>query len=144
MDEITNGAAQLDGPEDEADLTWGHPSTLAIASLVLAFLSLQGASVFRGIVYTVGFASSSDALGDTSQSGKGYVIAGGLLTAAFALIPLVLARSGLRRVIASDGTWTGHLLRAAFGLSVLSLLLHLLSATIAITTEPTGLVFFAS
>jgi hypothetical protein len=135
VDVIANGTeppfSDVPGEPDEVDdLTWSHPSTLAIASVVLASLSLLGASVFRGIAYTASFADGNAFANTDTEGGVNTVVAGAFLSAAFAVIPLVLALVGLRKVVPTDGRWTPHLLRAGALLAGLSLLLHLVLAVI--------------
>jgi hypothetical protein len=136
MDDMTYGT-QPDDVTDH-DLSWAHPSALAVASVVLATLSLMGASVFRGPAYTLTLADIS-VVGSGSTGGNGYLVAGAFLTAAFALLPLLMARRGLRRLVPDDGPWTDHLLRAAFLLAGVSLALHLvLAVLVSISDLPWG------
>ena len=116
---------------DEGDDTWRHPSTLAVTALVLAVLSLLGSQVFRGSVYTLPFAPHDNGLGEIVGN-KDYRVAGAFLTAAFALLPLFMAKAGLRRLLPSDGGWSGHLLRSAYLLATVSLVLHTLQALMAL------------
>ena len=135
MDEITYGTHPE--PSAEPDLTYGHPGTLAVASLVLSVLSLLGAGVFRGAAYTLPLADFAGVSG-AGQS-KGYLVAGLLLSAAFALLPLLMARKGLSTWVADDGAWAGHLLRAAVLLSIVSLLLHLVVAVLYALADNPGI-----
>lgn len=140
MDEITNGAAPMHGLEDDADLTWGHPGTLGLAAFALSILSLMGAAAFRGIAYTAALAPDHAVMGGPSGS-DGYVVGGAFLSAAFALLPLVLARYALSRVVPSDGAWTGHLVRVAVVLSALSFVLHLVLAVLMMTSGSSNLYY---
>jgi hypothetical protein len=140
VDVIANGTeppfSDVPGEPDEVDdLTWSHPSTLAVAALVLAVLSLLGAAVFRGTAYTSAFADPRNYASYDTDGATDWVVSGAFLTAAFALVPLVLALMGLRKVVADDGRWTPHLLRGAALLAAVSLVLHLLLAVIAATSD---------
>jgi hypothetical protein len=131
------------GPAEVADLTWSHPSALAVVSVVLASLSLLGAAVFKGLAYTASFAEG-DVFGNADPDGVSFVVAGAFLSAAFAALPLVLALVGLRKVVPDDGRWTPHLLRAGALLAGVSLVLHLVLAVIvAVTDEPLSGLFSA-
>ncbi len=150
VDETYGGAELLgmgsppgdDEAWDDGDDTWRHPATLGLTALVLAILSLIGASVFRGAAYTLAFAPHDNGMGEVVGDSKSYVVAGAILTTAFALIPALLARAGLRRLVPSDASWAGHLLRAAFLLAVLSLVLHAVLVLVAVNSGP-GLSFLS-
>ena len=135
MDLIENGTEPSSTPDPSKDLTWTHPSALGVTSVALAFLSVMGASVFRGVTYTAYFAEPERVLsGDTSGS-TSFLVTGAFLTAAFALLPIALSLRGLRTVVADDGTWTPHLLRAGLLLGLVSLVLHLAQAVLATTSD---------
>jgi hypothetical protein len=136
MDTTSNGPelTSWEPGDDRDDLTWTHPATLAVASLALAILSLMGAAVFRGALYTLIWAPESQGLGQGGDT-PGFMVAGGFLTAAFALLPLWLARRGLASWVPADGPWPAHLLRAAVLLGGLSLVLHLLGTVASLAAE---------
>ena len=84
---------------------------------------------------------SSSPSGATSSTGgsTGYVVAGGFLSAAFALIPLLVGLRGLQRVIPADPAWVSGLLRASVVLGSLAFGLRVLSALIlAAKVDGTG------
>lgn len=122
------------GPEADAeydDETGGllsEPSTLAFIAFPLAVLVLLGAQVFRGVTYTLAFSTSDDTSGGGGSTG--YIVAGAFLSAAFALVPLLVGLRGLQRVIPADPAWVSGLLRASVVLGSLALGLRLLAALI--------------
>lgn len=128
MDLIENGSADggpdVDEPDDD-DLTWGHPTTLALTSFALSVLVLFGASLLRGGYYTATFAIQNLNSYDNGRSTRhNWGIAAAIISLAFAVVPLAIAQVGLRRLVPSDGPWTAHLLRAAFVLSVIVVVLR--------------------
>jgi hypothetical protein len=122
----------------EEDDTWRHPGTLAVSALVLAVLSLIGAQVFRGSVYTLPFAPHDNGIGEIVGH-RDYLVAGAFVTAAFALLPISLAKLGLGRLVPSDRDWMGDLLRAAMVLGVISLVLHTTQALLALKVSDTNI-----
>lgn len=109
-----------------------------MTAIVLAVLSLLGAQVFRGAAYTLPFAPHDNGLGQVVGS-PDYLVAGAFLTAAFALLPIAIAKAGLRRLVPGDGNWVGHLLRAALLLGVLSLVLRTIQALLAMAVSSSGI-----
>ena len=124
------------GPEDlEQDDTWNHPRTLGLTALALAVLALFGAGAMRGSSYTLLLSHGGfEQQGDTNN----LLIAGAFVSAALALIPVVLARLGLARLVPDDGPWAGHVLRAAFLLGALALVLDVVRALMAVANSDAG------
>jgi hypothetical protein len=126
----------IDGPHDEqpddllseGDDTWRHPKTLGLAALALAVLSLLGAQALRGSSYTLLISHESV---DPTQN-RNLLLGGAFLTALFALVPVLLAKLGLDRLVADDGPWAGHVLRAALLLGGLSFAVHVVRALLAV------------
>lgn len=131
MDILENNADGGYDPDPvEADDTWRHPKTLGLIALVLATLCLFGVGSLRGSAYTL--LLKRNGLEDVVTSSKSYLVAGTFLSAAFALIPVVLAKIGLSRLVPDDGEWAGHVLRTAFVLGALAVVLDLVRALLAI------------
>jgi len=114
--------------DEGGDDTWQHPKALGICALVLAVLTMFGTQIFRGSAYTLPFAP--DRGGDVP--GSDYYTAGAFLTVLFAFVPVLLAKLGLARVVPDDGPWAEHVLRAAYVLGLVSLVLHLVQALLAL------------
>ena len=122
----------------EGDDTWGHPKTLGLIALTLATLCLFGVSSLRGSAYTL-LLNHHELAADALTRSKNYLVAGTFLSAAFALVPVVIAKIGLTRLVPSDGEWAGHLLRAAFFLGTLAFVLDVVRALLAIANnDPTA------
>ena len=116
-------------PAPEQDDTWTHPKTLGLTALALAVLALFGAGAMRGASYTLLLGDSGFQPQDDT---KHLLIAGAFVSAALALIPVLLARLGLARLVPDDGPWAGHVLRAALLLGGLAVLLDLVRALMAL------------
>jgi hypothetical protein len=135
VDILENGAYD-DGsaPEGEVvdqDDTWRHPTTLGLTALALAVLSLIGARAVSGTTYTLLIAHEST---DPTQN-KNLLVGGAFLTAVFALLPVVLAKLGLDRLVPDDGPWAGHVLRAGLVLGGIAFALHLVHALLALAAD---------
>ena len=128
-----------DDPDlDDGDLTWGHPGTLALLSLFLAYFSFVGARLINGSTYTWAFVtqheSSNPVFGtNTPLNDHSWQIAGVFITAVVALVPLFVAKAGLSRLVPSDSPWIGHVLRVALVVASVSFALHLLEAVIYVS-----------
>ena len=135
MDILENNAHDggAPGPVEPGDDTWRHPKTLGLAALALAVLCLFGAGSLRGSAYTL--LLNDDGFGGDPTQHKNYLVAGTFLSAAFALIPVVLAKVGLSRLVPDDGEWAGHVLRAALLLGALAVLLDVVRALLAIAND---------
>jgi hypothetical protein len=134
------GMADEAGPDDHWEprppRPWQLPAPLAIFSLALAIMCLEGTQYLRGSTYTNYFVTggfySSDGEGGPDT---GWITVGAFLSAAIALIPLLAAWRGSRRLIDEDPPWVGTTLRAALLLSVLALVLRLAAAVIIATSS---------
>lgn len=137
MDQIGRAEeAEAEWDPEDPELTWAHPATLAVTSFALAMLVMLGASVFRGILYVGPFTSSPDfSSSDGPGDLKTPLVVAAFLSAAFSLLPLLLAVRGLRLLVPRDPSWCAPLLRAAAVLAGLSLLLRLLVAVLALTDD---------
>jgi hypothetical protein len=133
------GMADEAGPDDHWEprppRPWQLPAPLAIFSLALAIMCLEGTQYLRGSTYTNYFVTSRiysvDGEGGPST---GWITVGAFLSAAFALVPLLAAWRGSRRVTEEDPAWVGTALRGALLLSVLGLALRLAAAVIIATS----------
>ena len=115
----------------EAQDTFGAPPVLAVVSFVLSVLSLAGLGVLNGTTYTLPFASAG--------SPRGALVAGALLGALLALLPLVLGWRAASRVLAEDAAWVATLARSAILLALVSVVLRLVIAVVTAThTDPLG------
>jgi hypothetical protein len=134
-DEIGHAdAADDEWVPEQRELSWGHPSTLAVMSFALAVLVLLGAQLFRGVLYAAPFLPSQDGSGGSGGTTT-VIVAGSFLSAAFALLPLLLAVRGLRLLVPDDPGWAGPLLRAAAALAGIALALRLVLAILATTAD---------
>jgi hypothetical protein len=144
MTDILGGAPEADPDASYAPSRPGllsEPMTLAFLAFSLAFLTVLGAQVFRGISYTIAFAPKALndlSNGDSPKASTSYLVAAAFLTAAFSLIPLALGVRGLKRTVDDDPAWVAALLRAAVALAALSLLLRLITAVMLATTVQDG------
>jgi hypothetical protein len=132
------GDADLAGPDDvwepRPPRAWQQPAPLALFSLITVVLTLEGATFLRGGTYTSFFLRGGYFGGDGSgEPNVDWVVAGGFLSAAFVLLPLVASWSGTRRLGDDDPAWVRSVLRASWLLSVLSLVLHVVAAVLGAT-----------
>jgi hypothetical protein len=125
-------------PNTETDAPtsyFNNATALALTAFPLALLMLMGPAVFRGLTYTVAFAPGNGTIrGDGTNTATSFIVAGAVLSAAFSLLPLALARQGLRRTHVTDPAWTAGLLRAAVALGLLCLILRTVLAIVAAAT----------
>ena len=139
MDILENGSDEhgddAGAPDEETTLeTFLHPGVLGLTALVLAVLSLFGAAVLRGSSYTLMFVGVRNVLEDD----RGPLVAAGLVTALIALLPVLIARLGIGRLVPDDAAWCGHVLRSAYLLGALSFVLALVRVLlVAAASHPT-------
>ena len=128
---ILESSTAGDEPDEtpDQDDTWNHPKTLGLTALVLAVLALFGAGAMRGASYTLLLADGGFQPQDDT---KNLLIAGAFVSAVLALVPVLLARLGLSRLVPDDGPWAGHVLRAALLLGALAVVLDVVRGLLAV------------
>ena len=112
---------------------FADPGTAALIAFPLALLCLFGIAPLSGRTYTLLFVEPSS----LSEGQKGLAVLGLLISAAFAVFTLLIARAGLRHVAASHVWWVPSLLRAAVALAALDALLRIIAmALVAVSKTP--------
>jgi hypothetical protein len=114
----------MDHDEDEDEIGYAprvvptaDPAALAIASLVLATLSLSGFGLLNGASYVYPLGQNA---GEATR-----VALAGLLGAGFALVPVLLAAMAQRRTHPGDPSWVPRLAQAGLLLGLLAFVLRL-------------------
>ena len=115
---------------------FGDPATLALIAFPLALLCLSGSDELSGIAYTVPFARD---LGSSAAGTQGVLFGGHVLSVLFALVPYVLARRGLSRLVSTDAWWIVPVLRATVVLAVIAMTLRLAATLLVLVDDSYGL-----
>jgi hypothetical protein len=115
---------------------YGDPATLALIALPLALLCLAGSHALSGLPYALPFAEN---LETELSDGRAILLVASLLSVVFALVPFVLARRGLARLVSSDSWWIGSVLRAAVVLAAIAVVLRLVLAALVLIDGSGGL-----
>ncbi|MDT7573622.1 MAG: hypothetical protein QOE05_3796 [Actinomycetota bacterium] len=114
----------------EAGETFGAPEVQSLVAFVLSVLAMIGLGVMNGTAYV--FTSLSAATEYKTRN-----VVGALLSAGFALLPIVLGWRVSARVLESDPRWVATLARAAVILGLLALFLRLALAVVsALAQDP--------
>jgi hypothetical protein len=108
----------------EAGETFGAPEVQSIVAFVLSIVATTGLGVLNGTAYV--FTSLS-----AESEFKTRNVLAAVLSAGFALIPIVLGWRVSARVLDSDPRWVSALARAAVILGLLALVLRLVLAVVA-------------
>lgn len=106
---------------------YGAPDVQAVVAIVLAVLALYGFGLLSGTTYVFTALPGPESI-------KTRNVLAALLSAAFALIPVIVGWRASARVLASDPRWIATLARAAVVLGLLALVLRLVLAIVAAGT----------
>ena len=104
--------------------SFSTPDVHAVVAFVLSCVSLFGAGVLNGGLYLYQSIPTDDSIRSRN-------VVAALLSAAFALVPLILGWRASARVIDSDPRWVPTLARAAVIIALLSAFLRLVLAVLA-------------
>ena len=122
---------------EETREDFGAPAVLAVVAFVLAVVSVLGLGLLNGSAYIAPFLSGEPM--PTSRD----MVAGPVVGAVLALIPVVLGWRAVSRALPDDPDWVTTLGRAAFLLGLVSVLLRLLIAVLQASADsPTGFTRF--
>lgn len=105
------------GPDDPAPrrtAAYGLPGVLALTAAALALASLLGLGLLNGSAYV------DPSLADPTADGRARAVAGTLVGAALALLPIGLGLLGARRGDDDGVAWAADLARAAVLVAALS------------------------
>jgi hypothetical protein len=104
--------------------TFGGPDVLALVAFVTAVTSLLGLGLMNGTAYVVPFLDLS---GDGTKT---RIVAGTLLGAVLAMLPVLLGWRANARLLDTDPSWVGVLARTAVLLGLASGALRLVIAIV--------------
>lgn len=122
-------------PDEPGAGRFYDPAAAAFIAFPLAMLCLFGSTALTGITYTLMLVNPLDSGGDGVRA---YLVAGYVLSALFAVLPLALGRVGLSRLVASDAWWLAPLLRAAVAIALLAVVLRMASAVLVLVSDNYG------
>lgn len=103
----------------------GDAAARALLAFALAVATLLGSAVLSGRTYLLPFLKGLQA----DENSKWYALGSLLLSVAFGLVPLLIARGGLR-VGGVMGGWVMPVLRAAFWLALIDVVLRLVETVV--------------